>query len=242
MLHGDMIFALAHLYKNPAYRRMLHSCKKKGKYIIMDNGSAEDSMVKTPELIDICRDLCPDEVIAPDVFFDRNETLSHLETFVDELDYTGLLGRIKIQAVPQGNTREEWLDCYSKMTNAEEVDVIGFSKRVVTWCFLGFKDDQGIASGRHAAVEYLELNKMMKKPIHMLGAGDPREFAFYLHNPYVRSNDSSNTIWASMNGIDFSKGDFRRIKTSKDYFERNLTSDELELAISNIIWVEKHSQ
>lgn len=236
MLQGDMIFALAHLFiQNSSYREFIHDCKDKGWYIIMDNGAAEYSLVKSDILLQICKDLRPSEVICPDSLFNKNETLANLDFARDVKLF--ISPDIKVMGVPQGVDVCEWLSCYKEMLEDSYIDVIGLSKISVPHCFLGSKNDEDIMESRHLCFKILRSSKLIKKPIHLLGAGNPNEFSFYNNHPLIRSNDTCNWIWSAINDIVFKEGNFQRIKTPHDYFERKLSNNQINKAIYNIEWV-----
>lgn len=238
MLKGDIIFGLAHLYiSNQKYHDFLHKCKDENRFIIMDNSMVENSPVTEDTLIEICKELHPDEIIAPDVLFDKNQTLSNLYSFIERMLKESLLSKIRIMAVPQGINNYEWISCYKEMLDNSFVNTIGWSKGACAHCFANKKDDQGIMEGRHLAFDYLKNNNLLVKFIHLLGAGDPHEFSYYENHPMIRSNDTCNWVWSAMNNVVFEKGEFQRIKTPSDYFERNLSIKEIEQAESNIKWV-----
>ena len=51
----------------------------------------------------------------------------------------------------------------------------------VPYAFNGAKNDTKIAESRHMAIEVLHRLGWIRKPIHFLGMGDPREFDYYNH-------------------------------------------------------------
>jgi len=183
--------------------------------------------------------LMPNEVVPPDTLFDRDKTLFSLSSFIKRMREEDLLKEIEIFAAPQGKTKEDWLNCYEEMLNNSDVTTIGLSKLGVPFAWLGeAKDDQNIMEARHLCVDYLLENNLIHKPLHFLGMGSPMEFVKYkeLNNPLFRSTDSCNSIWSAMNGLDWNKEQFERIPTPKDYFDREMTADQISLAKSNIQW------
>jgi len=66
--------------------------------------------------------------------------------------------------------------------------------------------------------------------------GDPTEMLKYvqLNNPLFRSTDSCNSVWSAMNNFNWREENFTRIKTPHDYFDRELTNEQYDLAVSNI--------
>jgi len=126
---GDRIFVLAHLWiKFPEYRKFIMNKKAEGKYITLDNGAAEDSLVTEDILIGIVKELMPDEVIAPDVLFDKVKTIANAIDFRTRMEKEGLLGKVKIFFAPQGKTQKTWLEAYKFALEEDWIDVIGFSK------------------------------------------------------------------------------------------------------------------
>jgi hypothetical protein len=235
MREGEMVFVLAqHYLRNENYRNYVKQLKAEGMWTILDNGVGDHDFISQEQLIEAAKDLMPSEIIPLDVLFGAEATLGNLDDFIELMKANDLFGKIEIFAVPQGATKEDWLYCYKKMLWNENVTTIGFSKIAIPYAWNTGKDDQGIMEGRHQAYEELMSQELISKPIHCLGAGDPREFLKYKENPLMRSTDSCFSVWAGMCGISWTEGNFRRIKTPKNYFEQNLSFANCELAIQNI--------
>lgn len=236
---GDSIFVLSHLWvKFPEYRKFILEKKAEGRFLTLDNSAAERALVTEDVLIDIVKELVPNEVIAPDVLFDMNSTINNLNSFVSRMKSEGLLKNTNIFFCPQGKTREEWLKCYTYGLNHDDVSVIGFSKIAVPKAWLGeTRDDQGIMEGRHAAYDYLCHKGMLTKEIHCLGQGNPEEFLAYDHE-MMRSSDSVWPVYAADLGHSFHSGDDQRIATPHDYLEYGaLNIHAVELAKENVKFV-----
>lgn len=243
MDEADDIFVLAHLYyTNEAYRAFMKKKKAEGRFITLDNSAAERSLV-TPEVLMWCvRDLLPDEVVAPDILFDKDATIAAFIAFEKQLDWEGLLSKTNIFFCPQGSSMQEWKECYIFGLNHPSVATIGMSKIAVPKCFgTDLEEDQGIMETRILATQELINNNILRKPLHYLGAGNPFEFNFYNYEE-CRSTDSCFAIWAAMCGQDWERGDksdFERIPTPRDYFSRQLSDDQYELAVKNIRFLRK---
>lgn len=257
--NGDMYFGLAHLcVTNPEYKKFfkdLSECKEGLKdrysYILLDNGAAEHSLVSEKVLLDLVQEICPDEVIAPDVLFDKKQTLKNLKSFIyhmqqRDLEYSpeGMLVSTDIFGCPQGANKQEWLDCYKEMLDNPYVKVIGLSKIAVPKCWSDATGDKMIAESRNRCVAELMEKDLLKKPLHLLGMGEHTEFDFYLQNkiPNIRSSDSCYTILAAINGIDFTTGNVDRIPTTNDYFEVELTKEQVDLAVKNVSYLKEKYQ
>jgi len=235
---GDRYFCLAHHYlQNESYANHFKELRKKeGVFITLDNGAAEHSLVTEDILLGIVSELEPDEVISPDVLFDKDQTLANLDSFILKMFQRGLFEKTKLFGCPQGENEDEWLECYIQMLNNPNISVIGLSKIAVPKCFLNKKNDEGIKEARHKCIKYLSDNDLIRKPIHFLGMGNPTEFTIY-DNPFLRSTDSCYTVLAAINDVDFSTGNFKRIPTTNDYFERKLTEDDIVKVKKNVAFL-----
>ena len=234
MCSGDYFFCLSHLYiQNKEYRKFFQERQKEGRFIILDNSAAERSLVTESVLLSIVEELRPTEVIAPDVLFNKDQTLKNLSSFIKKMK--GYLKHTRIFGCPQGSTKEEWLVCYISMLYNPDVSTIGLSKISVPYCWLGVMDDQQIMEARHTCVDCLMENELLEKDIHFLGMGDPNEFRKYEH-PLLRSTDSCYTCLAAINDIDLSKR-FKRVRTTNEYFSTSMNDKQLRLARTNISYL-----
>ena len=239
MKSGDRIFALAHLWiQFPEYRKFIKSCQKEGKWITLDNSAAERSLVTEDVLIDICKELMPNEVIAPDILFDKDATIENAKLFKARMDKEKLTNRIDFFFCPQGKTKQDWLDAYMWGVDQDWIHCIGFSKIAIPQAWLpDWKDDQGIKEARHMAYDYLLEKKALKKPIHCLGQGDPSEFMYYDH-PMMRSTDSVYPVWAGLNEQTFMNDTTTRTPTPHKLLETydmsKLSALQAECIHSNI--------
>jgi len=239
MDQGDRFFCLAHHYiQNERYKRHFLSLRNRSPkvWITLDNGAAEHSLVTEELLLNITSELKPDEVIAPDVLFNKDETLKNFKSFVQKMYNKSLLSHTSVFACPQGSTKDEWLECYYQMVVSPFVKCIGLSKIAVPKCWNNAEGDTMIGVSRNQCVEELISRHWLIKPLHLLGMGEHEEFDFYLKNkiPNIRSSDSCYTVLAAMNKIDFQQGDNTRIPTTNAYFESELTEEQKQLAIKNL--------
>ena len=232
---GDRIFALAHLWVQfPEYRKFILEQKEQGKFITLDNSAAERALVTEDILIGICKVLMPNEVIAPDVLFDKQATIANAVSFRTRMNVEGLSNNIDIFFCPQGQTREDWIEAYKWGLDQEWIKVMGLSKIAVpnAW-FDGFEDDQDIKEARHACYNYLKKNDLLKKPLHCLGQGDPTEFSYYDH-PMMRSTDSVYPVLAAVHGQDFSVDHETRTPTPHNFLEEFDLSNPADIDFSLI--------
>ena len=239
MKHGDRYFALCHHYVNdPNYRNYFLELRKHlpDAFITLDNGAAEESLVTEEALLQAVNELKPNEVIAPDVLFNKKHTLKNFLSFIKQIEVLNMLRHTSIFACPQGKTKYEWLECFTAMQACPYVTCMGLSKIAVPKCWNNVTNDVLIGLSRNQCVQELANKNLLNKPLHLLGMGEHDEFDFYLNNkiPNIRSSDSCYTILAAINGIKFSNGTTTRIPTTNDYFNQTLTPEQQELAKLNI--------
>ena len=244
MDEGDRFFGLAHLYnQNEKYKRHFLSLRQRSPkvWITMDCGAAEHSTVTEEVLLNIVAELKPDEVIAPDVLFNKDETLKNFKSFVQKMYNNGLLSHTSIFACPQGATKEEWLECYYQMVANPFVKCVGLSKIAVPKCWNNAEGDTMIGLSRNQCIKELQEKRLLFKPVHLLGMGEHEEFDYYLQNKIqnIRSSDSCYTILAATNDIDFEKGDNTRVPTPHWYFDVVLTDSQIALAKKNINYLKR---
>jgi len=240
---GDRIFVLAHLWvQSEEYREFIYSLIDEDidRWITLDNSAAERALVTEDVLIQVCHELMPSEVIAPDVLFDKDATIQNAIDFKARMEKEGLLDVTDIFFCPQGKTKEDWLECYEWGLEQDWIQTIGFSKIAVPQAWLSdWKDDQGIKEARHMAYDYLKEKNLLLKPIHCLGQGDPTEFAHYDH-PAMRSTDSVFPVLAASHGQDFNVDHTTRIPTPHNFLETyDMSQIDMKLVESNVEFLKK---
>ena len=119
--------SLAHLIKSDAdyrnfYRRMVAS----GRYVIMDNGAAENAQLDIKDLYECWRAVRPTELVLPDTLYDKDSTLEKARSAIEYFREMGVYS--KFMAVPQGKTFEEWKECAKELIQIPDVHCLGVSK------------------------------------------------------------------------------------------------------------------
>lgn len=237
MNQGKIIFALAQLYvRSDQYRDFIKQKKEEGWFIIMDNGAGDHDLIESEDLLAVIIDLMPNEVIPPDVLFNKRVTIDNCKKFVDDLGELGLLDKVDVLFCPQGQTQDEWLEAYQFGLDNKYIKTIGMSKIAIphAWCG-GYDRDQNIMQARHKCYDFLQKLGLVLKPLHFLGAGNPIEFMHYTHLN-VRSTDSCFSVLAAINNINWKHGRTdERVPTPKNYFtDLLLTESQLEIFRDNI--------
>lgn len=231
---ADRYFCLAQQYKKDKhYRRFFKQKVAEGQWVTLDNGVGDHDFISQDELFEIMKDLRPSEVIPLDVLFDGKQTFVNAVEFILRMKQEGL-DNIEVLAVPQGNTLDEWLDCYIQLSNLSEVKTLGMSKLAIPWVISQSTHDTNIARDRHKMFDILQEERLFRKELHFLGAETPLEFEYYKNNPFVRSTDSCFSIFSAINGFEWGKNEFDRIPTPKNYFDLKMTQEQIERAKRNI--------
>lgn len=155
---------LAHLIKDRNEFRLngdeytfFYQCltRQKDKYVIMDNGVVEGDQRPIDEIVKKALFVGAHEIILPDVMLDQSATLKEsyraLKWVKDNFP-------LRIMAVPQGKTLDEWVDCAIAMIDWD-IDCIGVPKILTK------------IGGRDARLEVLSRlgNKLRGLDIHLLG-------------------------------------------------------------------------
>lgn len=236
-LGDNNFYILGQLYKrSEKYREYTKKAIENGRFTILDSGVGDEGEVLTnEELFKLTLEIKPNEVIPLDALYDKDQTLINFNQFLEwmkEAKIKGELDDTNILACPQGETFKDWMECYKFFLYSKHVATIGMSKKAIPHIMR----DNEIASSRIHLVEILDKSNLLKKPLHFLGQGDPREFLSY---PYteeiVRSTDSCYPILSSLHNIDLVRQQsFERIPTPHDYFEKTITKEQIPLIEHNV--------
>ena len=135
---GDKNFyILGQLYKrDEKYREYTKNAVKQGRFTILDSGVGDEGEVLTnKELFKLTLEIQPNEVIPLDVLYNKEETLNNFNQFLNWMKDARRKGflykRTSILACPQGDTYEDWIECYKYFLNNDFVSCIGMSKKAI---------------------------------------------------------------------------------------------------------------
>lgn len=159
--HQPYHLALAHLvgkegfghYTN-FYRNIGHDPEK---FLILDNGLIEGDPRPIEELVNKAAFLHADELVLPDVFQDLMGTL---KASYDALNYVRKKSTVRVMAVPQGSTYENWLICAKEMLEWD-IDTLAIPKVVTKMA--------GRDGRLHALQDLHDLLEKKKVDVHLLG-------------------------------------------------------------------------
>ena len=229
-LGNGIHMALTHLvHQSDDYTKFYQRMVSKNEYVILDNSAFEmekqgkgldpEPVLKAAKLVGA------HEVIATDVLLNGQGTIDSTRAFIKEyVKFFGEEIRLgkpipKIMAVPQGNTIDEWIDCYTRLVHMQRVQVLGFSKISVPVSFGGpnaRKVSGGVIQARLKLLAHLADSKLLPSQIgqtgnapciHLLGGDDWSGYELdqvsQKYSKDVRSNDSSAPIWYGAQGVKF---------------------------------------
>ena len=240
-LGNENFYILGQLYKrNEEYRKYTKQATEAGRFTILDSGVGDEGEVLTnEELFELTLEIRPNEVIPLDVLYDKDETLDNFNEFVRWMKEPCNKAKLKntsILACPQGENIGRWLECYEYLLNRPEVSCIGMSKKAIPYVM----NIHSISEARQQLVSLLKSENLLKKPLHFLGQGDPREFIPYKNESIFRSTDSCYPILSAIHRQNLEESiSFDRIPTPSDYFDLEITKETLPLIISNVDFLKK---
>ena len=208
------------------YRKL----KEKGAEIILDNGAFETGKsMDVQEYLKIAKLLKPDIVIVPDVWKRAEATINVTDEFIKAW-HSDDVPNSKLMFVPQGNTIEELLDCFTTMRNNYLADFFGLPYR--QW-------DDTSGTVRKFMYEHLMDNKDIK--FHLLGLYSLQEIVMAKSHKNVVSCDSSLPFKAASSMIYLSthrKGSIYQPVLNKFNFYKKFIEPEIRLAKENLILCE----
>ena len=196
---NDYDYCLPHLLdEEPAYEKYFREAKAKGRYIIMDNSLHElGKAYNTERLMYWISELEPDEFIVPDVWENRDESVTNAKIWT----LSQLPENTTKVAVVQAQTIHEAATCYQTYKD------LGYDKIAFSYGASYYNDivphpnkDLGKALGRLSVISALYKTKVISQNdrIHLLGCAVPQEFGWYKGYECIESIDTSNPVMAAL--------------------------------------------
>jgi len=183
---GDIDMVLAHFVEQD-YKEYISFYTQSAKFKILDNGACEGEMQGIEKVIKTACQINASEIVLPDVIFDKDATLKQMYNAIQWLKDNNFIARFRVMAVPQGNTKEEWWQCFEEMHNNEDVNTIGISKLSSPHCF-----NKDITAARLEIT--LQIKPKEDKQYHLLGGSCNVLREIVSHPKWVRSIDTSAPI------------------------------------------------
>lgn len=224
---------LAHLVlQDEKYAAFYRRMSDEGKFVLMDNGAAEDSQLSFNDLLHAYDIIHPTEIVVPDTLCDMDSTLAKLDMFIEK--YSNLPYRF--MAVPQGKTFDQWCVCAAEILRRNQkwhrISSIGVSK------FLNIVTNDCMVRMGAANYVYEVCDGMFggNTEIHLLGCHEGPGIVkeIQLEVPTVRGCDSAFAYIATQAGdtigvnsvrpageINFLEGDrYEHLRENMAAFER----------------------
>lgn len=124
-----LILPFLTLRRNLQYQATYAAARKRGDYLILDNGVAEGSLASANALMTIAQNMKVHEIVAPDVMRDASQTLTMTVDFLRDYpkshDYN-------IMAVAQGENQDEVLYLIQQYVRIPQITAIGIPKCLIT--------------------------------------------------------------------------------------------------------------
>jgi hypothetical protein len=201
------------LKRDSEYKEFYKRMSKEGKYVILDNGAAEQ---EEPDIIEILRmqeEINASEIVLPDKFFDSTGTYKSTKDAIAYMQ--GKNVHTNTMAVAQGKDLDEWSMCALRLA-VLSVSCIGVPKNLV---YTSGPDARMKAIDTLMRISYLTQERFK---IHLLGCWtDPREIGvIYAHyGEVVRGVDSGIAAMYTQAGLLLDPDDAPKPGDNKPYLD-----------------------
>ena len=230
----SMHMAMAHLIlEDNDYSKWSKKQRELGKYIILDNSSPYfGGALGNDSLLECINKINPNEVVLPDIVGNFEETIKRSLEFINQINIEDL----KIMAVPQGDSLEEYTECYNLFSSDKRIDVIGLSYTVDNL----FSDKiipLNYINSREYLISLLYKNNIINpnKEHHLLGFNNSGHIELEKLNmfSFIRSCDSSTAYATAKQNIEINNNvHYKKPKISID-FDDNFEKGNYELVVKN---------
>jgi hypothetical protein len=230
---GNIEFCLApYALKDKKYKQYFIDAKEKGRYVIMDNGVAENDLIDDNKMTDLAIEMKVDELVIPDTIGNYEKTIQQREEFLIKYYYKLKKSNIKLQSVIQGNTYSEYLCDYEQLEQNEFIDVIGIPFRM-DYCWANDANSRE-QNGCFNRVLFVATVANGRKPIHLLGCNCSKEIFLFNEVSRIRSMDSKLMCRYGKAKRIYDSEDTEK-PTEKIYINDKLTKAQIKCAVKNII-------
>ena len=164
--------------------------RNKNCYVIMDNSLIElGGAVDVETVYNAAKQCGADEFILPDVFQDSKATLKEVHKSIGWLYTNNHIGEMRLMAVCQGATLDDFIDCFRQLEQIPEIHCIGIPKVAATLMINGRPSLEPLWEG-------------CPKAIHLLGCySNLEELLMYKKPALIRSCDTCIPALLSTHGI-----------------------------------------
>ena len=194
--YSDYHLILTHkVIYSSVYQKFYAERSKAGDYILLDNSAAEKNGRSVPlkDVVLAAMLTKPKVVFLPDFMFDSHRTLEELENVLASPHIRFLrrvLPDIKLAAVVQGASPEDWMMCFSVLNSLQGIDILGIPM-LTTQVF----------GARWKALE--AIKKKVKKPCHLLGfwkTAPLSDVSIEARYPFVMGIDTTKIVRLATEG------------------------------------------
>jgi len=169
--------------QSDAYREFYLEMSRRGDYVVVDNGAAEEKALTMPDILKAARMVRAAEIVLPDVLGSSIQTQVAIMTSLRAFEFARQ--EYRKMAVPQGETPEAWLECYKAIYDTPNIEVIGLGA-LTAEMFKPWGGRLGLCN----ALEMLGLVRTGTE-YHLLGLKeDPRNLYEYQRFKWIRSVDT----------------------------------------------------
>lgn len=234
----DRYLALSHLaHRSPVYRSFMREQADRGAFITLDNSAHELGKGQNLRLlIEQAREIGAREVVIPDELFSYGGTLLKAEeSYRDLSEFPELSEGLQFMIVPQGRNLRTVEKCLTRQVKAAMI----LPKEIRSKLSIGISKDYYSDRSQTAFLSLLIYAGHLVREVHLLGWPLPLHHlsGFTMGKLNIRSTDSARAITYAMYGIDLEESPrhhFVYPKRPKDFFDREMTVDQLNLAKKNL--------
>lgn len=223
-----LALAIPDTVSNSRYTSTYRRAAARDDHIIVDNGAADGGLVDNRELLLAAAVLGANEIVAPDVLFDKAQTVVKVADFLSWYK-TEQEQHYNVMAVAQGVNKLELQKCIDRYSTYSTITAVGLPRHLLTTLKL--------ASARIDLANWVEEMFPGRFKIHLLGTNTSwiREVEFAnKYAPHIRSVDSALPFNYALSDIDL-KSTKAAITRHKDYFKVDwLGRAKLDLVQQNI--------
>lgn len=221
-----LALALPETFSNKEYVRNYLEARRRGDYVILDNGACEGQLADSSFLFDMAHKIKPNEIVIPDTLGDYRETIKQARAFIADYSTTSY----KYMAVVQGRTMGDFQRCATQFLSMEAITSIGIPRHMMTTL--------NAFAARIDLANWIERKMPKRFEMHFLGAnamwlGEIPSVTKYA--PHVRGIDSSLPYTYTINNLELEKlGAFPPRPDKYFELERSLNTAEQVLLAMNI--------
>lgn len=234
---------LSHLLRDEKYATFYRERRDRGDYLILDNGAHELGASRDHvELLKNAEMLGAQEIVLPDVLFDRRGTIERTKRMFKYLhtnegwDKYEEAGRPNLMLVPQGTDRADWAVCFESLLALVDkywMDEMGTLVLGIS------KDYDDMRGGLEFLIGHYVEPKMDSLDFYVHCLGWPRNLwslaTIAREFPYIRSTDSARPFVYAKHGILLEPGGEIPLYPKRDinYFSEELSQFQLKIAERN---------